>query len=78
MASLTVTASAICGGGNHVTFAVTGAKTATVKAEINDMQDPVTDEDLESFVKVLCKLCRAGKTNAQLKTALQAGLTVTA
>lgn len=78
MASITVTATGICAGGNHITFAVTGAKTAAVILDVNDMQGGVPDGDVEAFVRLLCKLAKVGKTNVQLKTALQAGITVSA
>jgi len=78
MASVTITAAGICAGGNHLHLTVTGAKTASVRLDLEDMAAPITDDDLASFVRVLCRLCKSGKTPAQAKAALQAGVTVTA
>ncbi len=78
MASITTTLIAICAGGDHLTFSITGAKTLTVSADFAEMNSPITDEEAVAFVKVIAKLCKSGKTIAQTKTALQAGIVVTA
>lgn len=57
---------------------VTGAKTASVRLDVDDMASAISDEELTAFVKVLCRLCKSGKTVAQTKSALQAGITVSA
>lgn len=77
MASVTVTLTAICSGGNHLTFDTTGAKVLRVAGILNDMLDPVTDEEAQAFVKVLAKLAKAGRTMNQARNILQSGVTVT-
>jgi len=78
MAAVTVTLTGICAGGNHLTFGVTGDVTATIHAVTADMIGAITDEDKTIFVKVLAKLAKIGRTNAQAKTALQAGIAINA
>ncbi len=78
MATITTTLTAICAGGDHLTFSITGAKTLAVAADFAEINSPITDEEAVAFVKVIAKLCKSGKTMAQAKTALQAGITVTA
>lgn len=77
MTTITVTATSICTGGNHITFTITGAKSMIVTGQVEDIKRPVTDEEVEAFVKVLCKLAKSGRTIAQYKTLVQAGITVT-
>ena len=78
MASVTVALTTICGGGNHLVFSVTGARSMTVLGEIASMVDaPMTDEEAAAFVKGMVKLGKVGRTNAQLRTLFQNGVTVT-
>jgi len=77
MASLTIQLTGICASGNHLTFALSGAKDLVVNGELSEMLDPVTDDEAQAFVKIIAKLVRIGRTNAQARTALQAGVTVT-
>ena len=77
MASETITLTTVCAGGNHLVFTGTGAKEMTVPALLTDLTDPVTEEEAIAFAKVIAKLARAGRTLAQTKTLLQAGVTVT-
>lgn len=78
MASITVTATSVCSGGEHITMTITGAKSGTVRIDASNLSAPITDDDVEAFVKILCRLCKAGKTVAQTKSAMTAGITVTA
>ena len=39
--------------------------------------DPYTEQEVEAFLKLICKLAKKGRTNAQARTLLQAGVTVT-
>lgn len=77
MTTITVTATGICAGGNHLTFNITGDRTRTILGQVEDIKTPLTDDELESFIKVLCKLAKSGRTIAQYKTLIQAGITVT-
>ena len=76
MASLTIQLTGICSGGNHLTFSVSGAKTATVRLMLDNLSEPITDEDAEGFCKVLARLVKSGRTLAQARTVLQNGVTV--
>lgn len=77
MASEIVTLTAVCSGGNHLTITGSGAKALTVIVHMDDLSTPVTNDEAEAFVKVIAKLAKAGRTVAQAKTLLQAGVTVT-
>lgn len=77
MTAVTVKLDAICSGGNHLTFGVTGDATATVHGVLENMLEPITDEEKVAFVKVLAKMAKAGRTLAQARAILEAGVTVT-
>jgi hypothetical protein len=77
MASETVTLTAICSGGNHLTFSLTGALAQTVRTDFSTVLEPMTEAELEAFCKALVKLGKIGRTNAQLRTLFQNGVTVT-
>lgn len=64
-------------GGNHFTFAITGDKTATVPLTRDEITQPITDDDVVAFLRVITKMARTGRTNNQAKTLLEAGVTVT-
>ena len=46
-------------------------------SDVEAMSQALTEDDAETFVRVLIRMSRAGKTLAQWRTALQAGITVT-
>lgn len=77
MASITVTLTGICAGGNHVTLSITGDRTATLRGDVDQLKDALTEEDVLGFAKVVTRMARQGKTLAQWRTAMQAGVTVT-
>ena len=77
MATATVQLTGICPGGNHLTFTVTGDRSMTVRTDVDAMSIPVTADDVETFVRVLVRMARSGKTLGQWRTALQTGITVT-
>lgn len=77
MASITITASDTCAGGGHVTFSITGAKSAVFKGVVvADLLGPIEDVEVEAFVKLCVRLAKVDRSVAQLKTALQNGLVV--
>lgn len=76
MASITITLTNTCSGGNHVVLSVTGEKSATIRSEIDQLLDPITEDDALAFVRVLVKLAKVGRTKVQLKNLLESGLTV--
>ena len=54
-----------------------GVKERDLVMEVGDMIEPLSDDDIEGFMRVLLKLGGQGRTKAQMKTALEVGVTVT-
>ena len=77
MAAITMTLTSTCAGGQHLTVTTSGAKVVTVPLTLIELVDSVSDQDAAGFVKVCAKLGKVGRTNAQLKTLFEAGVTVT-
>lgn len=77
MASMTITRTFECASRNHVTLAVTGDVEYTYNGDMIDLTATVTDAEKEAFVKLLIRFARIGRTNAQVRTALTNGVTVT-
>lgn len=77
MTTLTTTLVAICSGGNHLTFSITGDKAMTIALNLNDLSDPIADEDVQTFARIITRMAKNGRTNSQARTLLQAGVTVT-
>jgi hypothetical protein len=77
MATEIVTLTAACAAGGHLTFTLTGAKEATVQLRMEQLSEPVSDEEIEVFCKIIGRLAKSGRTNAQARSVLQAGVTVT-
>jgi len=78
MGTLTITKTRECADGTHMTLSVTGDFTGTINIYAPDVADPFTEDEREAFLKGILRLAKKGRTNAQLKSALTAGLTVTA
>lgn len=79
MASITITTAATCAGGGHFTLAISGAKIATLRGvHIDDLVGPISDEEVEAFVKLCLRLAKVDRNLNQLRTALQNGLVVSA
>lgn len=76
MTTLTVTLASICPGGNHLGFAITGAKSAYIAVDLSDLTAQITDQDADIFCKVVARMAKSGRTMAQAKTLLQSGVTV--
>ena len=77
MSAVTITLTSICSGGGHLTFSVTGDATLTRMLDLSSLTDPIDEQDVAAFLKVLCKLVKKGRTLAQTRTLLQSGVTVT-
>ena len=77
MASITITLTDTCAAGGHLTFGISGDRTGTVRMTLDDLSVPITSQDAEAFCRVVTKMAKAGRTNAQARTLLQAGVTVT-
>jgi hypothetical protein len=78
MASITIKAVAVCAGGDHITFSITGAASRSVMLTRQDLMEALTEEDIDAFIKCVAKLAKADKTLAQWRNAMQTGMTVTA
>lgn len=75
MATLTYQVTSVCSGGNHYTLQISGDVTATRLIERDDLRiDPA---ERESLAMDILRLRLRGLTPAQIRTALQAGVTVT-
>ena len=78
---IAITLDSLCAADNHAQITLdlnSGEKIRQIKAETNDLINvAIDDDDLAGFLRILLKLGGRGKTQAQLKTALQAGVTVT-
>ena len=77
MSTITVTLTGICDGGSHLTFTVSGDRSATVNGMRDEMRETITEEEAQAFVKVIAKMAKAGRTVVQARNLLQAGVTVT-
>lgn len=77
MTTETITLTYVCPGGNHLTFNGTGAKTIAVDTDFATITTPISDDEAEAFAKVIAKMAKAGRTNAQARAILEAGVTIT-
>jgi enoyl-[acyl-carrier-protein] reductase (NADH) len=79
MATVTIQATAICAGGNHVaiTGSIAGGPSGTWEFTVDDLRQAVASADAQATILGLIRLHAIGKTAAQLKSDLQAGITVT-
>lgn len=78
MATLTLTATRICSGGNHVTIRVdvNAVEQATQTFLIDELVDAVQAVDVEAAIVTLIRLHKIGRTNAQVRNDLLAGLDI--
>jgi hypothetical protein len=72
--AITITGSNVCGGGGHIDIAVTGDVAYSFKCAVDDMRGALTDDEKETFLKVLIRYALRGKTKLQARQALQAGI----
>lgn len=78
MTTVTITATAFCPGGGHVDFSVTGDKVMNFTGvDVAPLLEPISDDEAQAFLKVICKMATKGRTLAQAKALLQAGVTIT-
>jgi hypothetical protein len=67
-ASLDFTAVQVCSGGSHINIEMTltvngNQRSKAVHLITEDLQQPITEEDIESFTKVLLRIIRAQNPN---------------
>lgn len=78
MATATIIRQAICAGGDHVTLRLTvGANTFDFMYDVTDLSLPITAEQRKEAVSVITRFHTGGMTKAQVRTAVQNGITVT-
>lgn len=77
MATLTLTLTDVCEGGEHFTLTVTGDVAHTCRYGVKEFMAPLTAEEKDAFVKGLVRFAKIGRTAQQVKTALAAGASVT-
>ena len=78
MASITITLTNSCPSQGHVTLTITGDRTGSIRMHVDEVYQQSLDNDaLLDFLKQYLKIWTIGKTKAQMRTALLAGLTVT-
>lgn len=79
MSIVTTTLQGVCSGGNHLTFriALDGGGQWSRVLDLSRIQEPVSEEDMETFLKIVAKLALRGRTVNQARTLLLAGVTLT-
>jgi hypothetical protein len=77
MTTVTLTLANRCAGGSHLRFELTGDRTFTLREDLGNILSPITDDEIEAWIKCTIRMVKAGRTNAQAIAALQAGVTVT-
>jgi hypothetical protein len=77
MASVTLTLTEECSGGNHLTLTMTGAVSGSRVYDITEVQEIIDRVGREELAAAIIRLAKVGRTNSQLKAVLQAGITVT-
>ena len=77
MSSITITLTATCSGGNHLTVTATGDVTKTVVMDKAQLAQAPSEQDQQGFLNVIGWMAKNGRTNAQAVTLMQAGVTGT-
>lgn len=78
MAAIEIKALSVCSGGDHVRLqvSVNGNPKATADVEVSQILNNFSPEEAELVALVLARMVAIGKTKAQTKAALQAGVMV--
>ena len=78
MASITFKKVYECAAGDHLRLTITGdVPSQEIGVYLPDLAGAITEEEKQAFLKVLLRVARIGRTQAQLKTALTNGHTIT-
>lgn len=79
MATMKLTLTHVCAGGEHAEIAVevNGQSRGTYAVRVSDVTGTFADDEIETFLAGVIRLHKVGKTLAQVRNDLQAGLTVT-
>lgn len=77
MASITFKKVYECAAGDHLRLTITGdVPSQEIGVYLPDLAGAITEEEKQAFLKVLLRVARIGRTQAQLKTALTNGHTI--
>lgn len=73
-----ITLTGICAGQNHIhlSVAVNGGQARAVTYEVDELAEPLSQDEGHRIVRDLLRLHFRGRTKAQAKTELQAGFTL--
>lgn len=77
MSTLTLTLVDQCTGGSHLQFVLSGDRSAQRVMDRSEIEEPLTDQDLEAFIRIITRMARAGRTLNQARTLLANGVTIT-
>lgn len=79
MATIVLTLASVCAGGGHANISVTvnGVNKGSFAVATDDVLSPLPDADVPIVLAALVKLRMIGRTKAQVRNDLLAGLTVT-
>ena len=77
MASITFKKVYECAAGDHLRLTITGdVPSQEIGVYLPDLAGAITEEEKQAFLKVLLRVARIGRTQAQIKTALTNGYTI--
>lgn len=77
MPTITFTGSNFCTGNGHFSVAITGAVTATKRVNATEIVgNPLTADEKDTLIALLLRFGANGKTPAQAKTWISAGVDV--
>lgn len=76
MSSVTIQLTNICSGGSHLTFSVTGDATLSSVLDISSISEPIDEQDIDAFLRVVVRMAKRGRTVAQARTLLQEGVEI--
>lgn len=78
MASITFKKVYECAAGDHLRLTITGdVPSQEIGIYLPDLASVITEEEKQTFLKVLLRVARIGRTQVQVKTALTNGYTIT-
>lgn len=79
MATLVFGPATICAGGEHITaeVSVSGRPARTFAFSVDELRTDLEDDAIHDAALVILRLASRGRTRAQVRSAMQAGFTVT-
>jgi len=74
--STNIVALSFCAGGGHILIGSTGEVSRTFQVEMNEIQEPITPEEMLAYLKVTMKLRAVSKTTEQITSELNSGIVI--